>query len=57
MSTLLAALDLASSSDNWGLRLASSVQHAADICGQALQSFATFCYQQLAEIQSKTPAH
>ena len=57
MSTLLAALDLASSSDNWGLGLASSVQHAAGIYGQALQEFATLCYQQLAEIQSKTPAH
>ena len=54
---MLAALDLASSSDNWGLGLASLVQHATDIFGQALQSFATFCYQQLAEIQSKTPAH
>ena len=56
VSTLLATLDPASSSGDWGLELIREVQDSADICCQALQSFATHCYQQPA-IQSKTPAH
>ena len=53
---MLATLDLASSSGDWAIELIREVQDSADICCQALQSFATHCYQQLA-IQSKTPTH
>ena len=53
------ALDLASSSGSWGLGLVRAVQDedATDKYGQVLRSFAAFCYQRPAEIQSRTPVH
>ena len=56
MSTLLATLDPATSFGDWVLELIRDVQDSADICCQALQSFATHCYQQPV-IKSKTPTH